>query len=137
MRHFKILDNDLVANSRFGVEVMKSPRPIVLKLSKDFISSEVEVDLELECAKGNISGAEMEYIQLSSQIVDYHFAIVENTFVALTEVGQEIMSNPRPVVVQLSKDLTWEEVNVDLVKEVVNGNICDIEKQYLEFAHGL
>jgi len=67
----------------------------------------------------------------------YHFEVIDNTFVALTEIGQKIMSNPRPVVVQLSKDILWEETIVDLAMEVANGNICDIEKQYLEFAHRL
>jgi len=134
MRHFKIVENTLEPLSQKAMDVVENPRPIVSQLSKNLLSSD---DLELVWAKGIITGAEMDYIQLSSQIVDYHFAIVENTFVALTEVGQEIMSSPREIVKKLSKDILWEEVEVDLVKEVANGNICLIEKQYLEFAHGL
>jgi len=68
MRHFKIIDNDLVANSRFGVEVMNGPRPIVLQLSKDIDWDEIEVDLELEFAKGNITGAEKQYLEFMHRL---------------------------------------------------------------------
>jgi len=68
MHHFKIIDNTLVANSRFGVKVMKNPSPIVLQLSKDLTWEEIEVDLELEWAKGNISGAELQYLQFMHRL---------------------------------------------------------------------
>jgi|GEM_PF-4025922 len=67
----------------------------------------------------------------------YHFKIVENTFIPLTEVGQEVLTNPRPIVQQLDTALLWAEVDVDLSYELSQGNICGVEKQYLEFAHGL
>lgn len=63
----------------------------------------------------------------------YNFQIVENTVVPLTEVAVEIIANPRPIVQKLDKQLLWGELEGSLD----DYEICPIEKEFLQFSHGL
>jgi hypothetical protein len=67
----------------------------------------------------------------------FHYQVINNTFVSLTEDGQAVMNNPRKIVQELDRALLWQEIEVDLEREMNEGNICEVEKQYLQFAHGL